>query len=112
MRLQPNLAAIETRLLFSCSNIIPEKVLLQHLHSLESHTSLYFLHHLTNLVALNEEAVTELLQGIPARDTEQAQGKLGAGGEMAVTMTKFPSNLFVGYTIVCHGKKSFASIFF
>ncbi|XP_033003272.1 zinc finger FYVE domain-containing protein 26 isoform X2 [Lacerta agilis] len=55
------------------SNIIPEKVLLQHLHSLESHSSLYFLHHLTNLVALNEEAVTELLQAIPARDTEEAQ---------------------------------------
>ncbi|XP_061467048.1 zinc finger FYVE domain-containing protein 26 isoform X2 [Rhineura floridana] len=55
------------------SNIIPEKVVLQHLHSLECHTSLYLLHHLTDIVTLNEDAVIELLQTIPARDSE-AQG--------------------------------------
>ncbi|XP_053130387.1 zinc finger FYVE domain-containing protein 26 isoform X2 [Hemicordylus capensis] len=49
---------------------IPEKVLLQHLHSLDCHSSLYLLHHLTNLLALNEEAVIELLQKIPAKDME------------------------------------------
>ncbi|XP_060618493.2 zinc finger FYVE domain-containing protein 26 isoform X1 [Anolis sagrei] len=52
------------------SNIIPENVLLQYLHSLESHSSLYLLHHLTSLLALNEEAVIELLQKTPVRETE------------------------------------------
>uniref|UniRef100_A0A8D0BRZ1 Zinc finger FYVE domain-containing protein 26 n=1 Tax=Salvator merianae TaxID=96440 RepID=A0A8D0BRZ1_SALMN len=52
------------------SSIIPEKVLLQHLHSLERHSALYLLHHLTNLVALNEDAVVELLQTVPARNVE------------------------------------------
>ncbi|KAH0620718.1 hypothetical protein JD844_021418 [Phrynosoma platyrhinos] len=52
------------------SNIIPEDVLLQYLHSLESHSSLYLLHHLTSLLALNEEAVIELLQKIPVRETD------------------------------------------
>uniref|UniRef100_A0A670I241 Zinc finger FYVE domain-containing protein 26 n=1 Tax=Podarcis muralis TaxID=64176 RepID=A0A670I241_PODMU len=70
------------------SNIIPEKVLLQHLHSLESHTSLYFLHHLTNLVALNEEAVTELLQGIPARDTEQAQDSMAMAASSHLSLRR------------------------
>ncbi|XP_062973637.1 zinc finger FYVE domain-containing protein 26 [Elgaria multicarinata webbii] len=52
------------------SNIIPEKVLLQHLHSLECHSSLYLLHHFTNLLALNEEEVVELLQKSPVRDID------------------------------------------
>ncbi|XP_042303954.1 zinc finger FYVE domain-containing protein 26 isoform X3 [Sceloporus undulatus] len=52
------------------SNIIPEDVLLQYLHSLESHSSLYLLHHLTSLLALNEEAVIELLQKSPVRETD------------------------------------------
>lgn len=47
---------------------IPRKVLLQHLHSLDCHTAIYSLHHLTNLLALNEEDVIELLQKVPARD--------------------------------------------
>ncbi|NXK03633.1 ZFY26 protein, partial [Herpetotheres cachinnans] len=53
---------------------IPKKVLLQHLHSLDCHTAVYSLHHLTNLLALNEDDVTELLQKVPARD-QQMQGK-------------------------------------
>uniref|UniRef100_A0A8D2LZ61 Zinc finger FYVE domain-containing protein 26 n=1 Tax=Varanus komodoensis TaxID=61221 RepID=A0A8D2LZ61_VARKO len=52
------------------SNTIPEKLLLQHLHSLECHSSLYLLYHLTDLLALNEEAVIELLQKIPVRTIE------------------------------------------
>ncbi|NWW39081.1 ZFY26 protein, partial [Panurus biarmicus] len=53
---------------------VPRKVLLQHLHSLDCHTAVYSLHHLTNLLALNEDDVTELLQKVPARD-QQMQGK-------------------------------------
>uniref|UniRef100_A0A8C2U0Y4 Zinc finger FYVE domain-containing protein 26 n=1 Tax=Coturnix japonica TaxID=93934 RepID=A0A8C2U0Y4_COTJA len=49
---------------------IPRKVLLQHLHSLDCHTAIYSLHHLTNLLALNEEDVIELLQKVPARDQQ------------------------------------------
>ncbi|XP_064514413.1 zinc finger FYVE domain-containing protein 26 isoform X4 [Pseudopipra pipra] len=47
---------------------VPRKVLLQHLHSLDCHTAVYSLHHLTNLLALNEDDVIELLQKVPARD--------------------------------------------
>ncbi|NXL45132.1 ZFY26 protein, partial [Podilymbus podiceps] len=53
---------------------IPRKVLLQHLHSLDCHTAVYSLHHLTNLLSLNEDDVIELLQKVPARD-QQMQGK-------------------------------------
>ncbi|NXN16356.1 ZFY26 protein, partial [Indicator maculatus] len=53
---------------------IPRKVLLQHLHRLDCHTAVYSLHHLTNLLALNEDDVIELLQKGPARD-QQMQGK-------------------------------------
>ncbi|NXX36569.1 ZFY26 protein, partial [Nicator chloris] len=53
---------------------VPRKVLLQHLHSLDCHTAVYSLHHLTNLPALNEDDVIELLQKVPARD-QQMQGK-------------------------------------
>ncbi|NXW84678.1 ZFY26 protein, partial [Alopecoenas beccarii] len=53
---------------------IPRKVLLQHLHSLDCHTAVYSLHHLTNLLALNEEDVIELLQKVPARE-QHVQGK-------------------------------------
>uniref|UniRef100_A0A8B9C4G3 Zinc finger FYVE domain-containing protein 26 n=1 Tax=Anser brachyrhynchus TaxID=132585 RepID=A0A8B9C4G3_9AVES len=49
---------------------IPRKVLLQHLHSLDCHTAVYSLHHLTNLLTLNEEDVIELLQKVPARDQQ------------------------------------------
>uniref|UniRef100_A0A8C6ZC05 Zinc finger FYVE domain-containing protein 26 n=1 Tax=Nothoprocta perdicaria TaxID=30464 RepID=A0A8C6ZC05_NOTPE len=49
---------------------IPKKVLLHHLHSLDSHTAVYSLHHLTNLLALNEDDVIELLQKIPSRDQQ------------------------------------------
>ncbi|NXO84599.1 ZFY26 protein, partial [Sitta europaea] len=52
---------------------VPRKVLLQHLHSLDCHTAMYSLHHLTNLLALNEDDVIELLQKVPARD-QQMQG--------------------------------------
>ncbi|XP_077178608.1 zinc finger FYVE domain-containing protein 26 isoform X2 [Paroedura picta] len=44
------------------SNPLPEKIILQHLHNLDCHSSLYHLHHLTNLVTLDEDAVVELLQ--------------------------------------------------
>ncbi|NWX22732.1 ZFY26 protein, partial [Aegotheles bennettii] len=53
---------------------VPRKVLLQHLHSLDCHTAVYSLHHLTNLLALNEDDVIELLQKVPARD-QQMHGK-------------------------------------
>ncbi|XP_030337826.1 zinc finger FYVE domain-containing protein 26 isoform X4 [Strigops habroptila] len=49
---------------------IPRKVLLQHLHSLDCHTAVYSLHHLTNLLALKEDDVIELLQKVPARDQQ------------------------------------------
>uniref|UniRef100_A0A674IQW5 Zinc finger FYVE domain-containing protein 26 n=1 Tax=Terrapene triunguis TaxID=2587831 RepID=A0A674IQW5_9SAUR len=49
---------------------IPKKILLQHLYSLDCHSALYSLHHLTNLLALNEEDVIELLQKVPARDQQ------------------------------------------
>lgn len=58
----------------SCSVTIPRTVLLQHLHSLDCHTAVYSLHHLTNLLALNEDDVIELLQNVPARD-QHMQGK-------------------------------------
>ncbi|NWI16180.1 ZFY26 protein, partial [Crypturellus soui] len=53
---------------------VPKKVLLHHLHSLDCHTAVYSLHHLTNLLALNEDDVIELLQKVPSRD-QQMQGK-------------------------------------
>ncbi|NXG65171.1 ZFY26 protein, partial [Hemiprocne comata] len=53
---------------------IPRKVLLQHLHSLDCHTAVYSLHHLTNILALNEDDVVELLQKVPDRD-QQMHGK-------------------------------------
>ncbi|NXX75339.1 ZFY26 protein, partial [Urocolius indicus] len=53
---------------------IPRNVLLQHLHSLDCHTAVYSLHHLTNLLALNEDDAIELLQKVPAGD-QQMQGK-------------------------------------
>ncbi|NXG19368.1 ZFY26 protein, partial [Grallaria varia] len=53
---------------------VPGNVLLQHLHSLDCHTTVYSLYHLTNLLALNEDDVIELLQKVPARD-QQMQGK-------------------------------------
>ncbi|NXW55383.1 ZFY26 protein, partial [Eurystomus gularis] len=49
---------------------IPRKVLLQHLHRLDCHTAVYSIHHLTNLLALNEDDVIELLQKVPARDQQ------------------------------------------
>ncbi|KAM4778676.1 zinc finger FYVE domain-containing protein 26 isoform 8-T8 [Cyanocitta cristata] len=49
---------------------VPRKVLLQHLHNLDCHTVVYSLHHLTNLLALNEDDVIELLQKVPARDQQ------------------------------------------
>ncbi|XP_071600514.1 zinc finger FYVE domain-containing protein 26 isoform X3 [Heliangelus exortis] len=49
---------------------VPRKVLLQHLHSLDCHTAVYSLHHLTNLLALNEDDVIDLLQKVPARDQQ------------------------------------------
>ncbi|XP_040456412.1 zinc finger FYVE domain-containing protein 26 isoform X4 [Falco naumanni] len=55
---------------------IPRKVLLQHLHSLDCHTAVYSLHHLTNLLALNEDDVTELLQKGPARDQQMQAATL------------------------------------
>ncbi|NXB72879.1 ZFY26 protein, partial [Donacobius atricapilla] len=56
---------------------VPRQVLLQHLHNLDCHTAVYSLHHLTNLLALNEDDVIELLHKVPARD-QQMQGKSAA----------------------------------
>lgn len=44
------------------SGSITKRDLLQHLHSLDCHSSLYILHHLTNLPALDEDIVLGLLQ--------------------------------------------------
>ncbi|XP_075007956.1 zinc finger FYVE domain-containing protein 26 isoform X5 [Calonectris borealis] len=55
---------------------IPRKVLLQHLHSLDCHTAVYSLHHLTNLLALNEDEVIELLQKVPAKDQQMQAATL------------------------------------
>ncbi|XP_050190964.1 zinc finger FYVE domain-containing protein 26 isoform X4 [Myiozetetes cayanensis] len=55
---------------------VPRKVLLQHLHSLDCHTAVYSLHHLTNLLALNEDDVIELLQKVPARDQQMQAATL------------------------------------
>ncbi|NXQ57163.1 ZFY26 protein, partial [Anthoscopus minutus] len=55
---------------------VPRKVLLQHLHSLDCHTAMYSLHHLTNLLALNEDEVIELLQKVPARDQQMQAAPL------------------------------------
>uniref|UniRef100_A0A8C3F059 Zinc finger FYVE domain-containing protein 26 n=1 Tax=Corvus moneduloides TaxID=1196302 RepID=A0A8C3F059_CORMO len=52
------------------------KVLLQHLHNLDCHTVVYSLHHLTNLLALNEDDVIELLQKVPARDQQMQAATL------------------------------------
>ncbi|XP_043930003.1 zinc finger FYVE domain-containing protein 26 [Protopterus annectens] len=54
---------------------VPEKDLLQYLHGLDAHSALYFLHHITELPALNEEEVMELLQRLPA-DGHRWDGKL------------------------------------
>ncbi|NXE37670.1 ZFY26 protein, partial [Ptilorrhoa leucosticta] len=55
---------------------VPRKVLLQHLHSLDCHTAMYSLHHLTNLLALNEDDVIELLQKVPGRDQQMQAATL------------------------------------
>ncbi|NXA11096.1 ZFY26 protein, partial [Sapayoa aenigma] len=55
---------------------VPRKVLLQHLHSLDCHTAVYSLHHLTNLMALNEDDVIELLQKVPDRDQQMQAASL------------------------------------
>uniref|UniRef100_A0A8C3XD36 Zinc finger FYVE domain-containing protein 26 n=1 Tax=Cyanoderma ruficeps TaxID=181631 RepID=A0A8C3XD36_9PASS len=55
---------------------VPRKVLLQHLHNLDCHTALYSLHHLTNLLALKEDDVIELLQKVPARDQQMQAATL------------------------------------
>ncbi|KAM8921326.1 LOW QUALITY PROTEIN: zinc finger FYVE domain-containing protein 26 [Pelodytes ibericus] len=48
------------------SQSIPNKVLLGHLNSLDCHSALYILHHLTNLAEVDEEHVLELLQREPS----------------------------------------------
>nr|XP_031309771.1 zinc finger FYVE domain-containing protein 26 isoform X1 [Camelus dromedarius]XP_031309772.1 zinc finger FYVE domain-containing protein 26 isoform X1 [Camelus dromedarius] len=53
------------------SNPIPKRDLLCHLHGGDSHSVLYSLHHLTNLPALREEVVLELLQKVPAKDQKK-----------------------------------------
>uniref|UniRef100_A0A8C9NG12 Zinc finger FYVE domain-containing protein 26 n=1 Tax=Serinus canaria TaxID=9135 RepID=A0A8C9NG12_SERCA len=55
---------------------VPREVLLQHLHNLDCHTAVYSLHHLTNLLALNEDDVIELLQKVPARDQQMQAATL------------------------------------
>ncbi|XP_069494828.1 zinc finger FYVE domain-containing protein 26 isoform X2 [Ambystoma mexicanum] len=46
---------------------IPKRDLLRHLHSLDCHSSLYSLHHLTDLPSLDEGSVLALLQKVPSR---------------------------------------------
>ncbi|XP_069714291.1 zinc finger FYVE domain-containing protein 26 isoform X2 [Phaenicophaeus curvirostris] len=58
------------------SMTISRKILLQHLHSLDCHTAVYALHHLTNLLALNEDDVIELLLKVPARDHQMQAATL------------------------------------
>ncbi|KAM4852859.1 zinc finger FYVE domain-containing protein 26 [Thomomys bottae] len=53
------------------SHPIPKRDLLYHLHSGDSHSVLYSLHHLTNLPGLREEEVLKLLQKVPAKDLQQ-----------------------------------------
>ncbi|NXS32410.1 ZFY26 protein, partial [Pomatostomus ruficeps] len=66
---------------------VPRKVLLQHLHSLDCHTAVYSLHHLTNLLALNEDDVIELLQKVPARD-QQMQGFPSTAATLPSTLSQ------------------------
>ncbi|XP_064421077.1 zinc finger FYVE domain-containing protein 26 isoform X2 [Latimeria chalumnae] len=47
------------------SDCVSDKDLLQLLHSLDCHSVLYSLHHLSHLPALNEDEVIELLQKVP-----------------------------------------------
>ncbi|KAG8449729.1 hypothetical protein GDO86_016392, partial [Hymenochirus boettgeri] len=47
------------------SQAIQKKDILRHLYSLDRHSALYILHHLTNLPELNEEEVLKLLQRGP-----------------------------------------------
>ncbi|XP_030071386.1 zinc finger FYVE domain-containing protein 26 isoform X2 [Microcaecilia unicolor] len=49
---------------------VSKRDLLRHLHSLDCHSALYFLHHLTNLPTLNEDHVMELLKKAPASSEE------------------------------------------
>nr|XP_033807345.1 zinc finger FYVE domain-containing protein 26 isoform X2 [Geotrypetes seraphini] len=49
---------------------ICKRDLLRHLHSLDCHSALYFLHHLTNLPTLNEDHVMELLQKAPVSNED------------------------------------------
>ncbi|XP_076978925.1 zinc finger FYVE domain-containing protein 26 [Tamandua tetradactyla] len=53
------------------SNPVPKRDLLCHLHGGDGHSVLYSLHHLTNLPTLREEDVLELLQKIPAKESQQ-----------------------------------------
>ncbi|NXM72475.1 ZFY26 protein, partial [Serilophus lunatus] len=66
---------------------VPRKVLLQHLHSLDCHTTVYSLHHLTNLLALNEDDVIELLQKVPDRD-QQMQGFPSTAASLPNTLSQ------------------------
>ncbi|XP_074092155.1 zinc finger FYVE domain-containing protein 26 isoform X2 [Macrotis lagotis] len=52
---------------------IPDKKILHHLYVGDSHSVLYSLHHLTNLAALREEDVLELLQKMLITDPQQDQ---------------------------------------
>ncbi|NWQ93761.1 ZFY26 protein, partial [Burhinus bistriatus] len=70
---------------------IPRKVLLQHLHSLDCHTAVYSLHHLTNLLTLNEDDVIELLQKVPARDQQMQEYYLFSCLPSAPSPPLFPS---------------------
>ncbi|XP_029454718.1 zinc finger FYVE domain-containing protein 26 isoform X2 [Rhinatrema bivittatum] len=63
---------------------VSKRELLRHLHSLDCHSALYFLHHLTNLPALNEDQVVKLLQKAPASRQEAPDSS-----------SKLPTNLLV-----------------
>ncbi|XP_043842321.1 zinc finger FYVE domain-containing protein 26 [Dromiciops gliroides] len=52
---------------------IPEREILHHLYGGDSHSVLYSLHHLTNLPALREENVLELLQNMLIKDPQWDQ---------------------------------------
>uniref|UniRef100_A0A8C5R6L3 Zinc finger FYVE domain-containing protein 26 n=1 Tax=Leptobrachium leishanense TaxID=445787 RepID=A0A8C5R6L3_9ANUR len=55
---------------------IPQKILLHHLNSVDSPSTLYILHHLINLAAVNEDDVLEILQRESATGNGNNEGNL------------------------------------
>ncbi|XP_074146561.1 zinc finger FYVE domain-containing protein 26 isoform X3 [Sminthopsis crassicaudata] len=61
---------------------IRERDILHHLHSGGSHSVLYSLHHLTNLPALKEKDVLELLQKMLIKDPQQDQSDVSVSNHL------------------------------